>query len=59
MDEKTRCLVGAHLLGTYASEIIWGAAALIEQKVPVEEIKKIVFPHPSVSEIIRETTFQL
>lgn len=59
MDEKTRCLVGAHLLGTYASEIIWGAAALIEQKVPVEEIKKIVFPHPSVSEIIRETIFQL
>lgn len=59
MDEKTGCLAGAHLLGPYVSEMIWGIAALMDQKVPIEEIKKSVFPHPSVSEIIRETIFKL
>ena len=32
--------------------------ALMEQKVTIEEMKKIVFPHPSVSEIIREAIFK-
>lgn len=59
MDQETGCLVGAHLLGTYASEIIWGIAVLMDQKVSVKEMKKSVFPHPSVSEIIRETLFKL
>ena len=59
MDQETGCLVGAHLLGPYVSEMIWGIAALIDQKVSVEELKKSVFPHPSVSEIIRETIFKL
>ncbi|MDD3185718.1 MAG: dihydrolipoyl dehydrogenase [Anaerostipes sp.] len=59
LDTKTNCLAGAHLLGTYASELIWGLAALIGQKVTVDEIKKIVFPHPSVSEIVKETIFKL
>ena len=52
-------LLGVHLLGTYASEIIWGAVAFVEQKTSVEEIKKTVFPHPTVAEIIREALFQL
>ena len=52
-------LLGVHLLGTYASEIIWGAVPLVEQQLPVEEIKRNVFPHPTVAEIIREALFQL
>lgn len=58
LDQETNCLIGAHMIGGNASEIIWGMAAVMEQQVSVEEIKKIVFPHPSVSEIIRETTFK-
>lgn len=58
MDQDTGCLAGAHILGSYASEMIWGIGALMEQKVTIEEMKKIVFPHPSVSEIIREAIFK-
>lgn len=56
-DKKTRVLLGVHMLGSYSSEIIYGAAAMIEMQLRVEDIKEIVFPHPTVSEIIRETIF--
>ena len=50
-------LIGAHLIGSYASEIIYGAAMMIESRWPVSDLKEIVFPHPTVSEIIREALF--
>lgn len=59
VDNKWNTLVGVHMICNYASEIIWGADALIEKKMTIDQIKKIVFPHPTVSEIIREAIFQL
>ena len=50
--DKERRIVGVHMIANYASEIIYGAGMLIGTKA--EDIEKIVFPHPSVSEIIRE-----
>jgi dihydrolipoamide dehydrogenase len=58
IDKKTRKMIGCHLVGTYASEIITTASAIIENGSTVSEIKKIIFPHPSVSEIIREAIFK-
>lgn len=58
-DKKYGRLVGLHMIGNYASEIIYGAAAMIEMEMRIEDIKEIVFPHPTVSEIIREGIFQL
>ena len=52
-------LLGAHLLGPYASEMIWGIGALIEKGAGADEIKKMIFPHPTVSEIIKETIMLL
>ena len=51
-------LLGAHLLGSYASEIIYGAGMMIEGRQPVKSLQKLIFPHPTVSEIIRETLFE-
>jgi dihydrolipoamide dehydrogenase len=48
-----------HLIGSYASEMIYGAAMMIETEMRPEDIKEIVFPHPTVSEIIREALFAL
>lgn len=59
MDNATRRLIGVHMIGSYASEIIYGAALMIETEMKVEDIKELVFPHPTVSEIIRETLFEL
>ncbi len=58
IDKKYRKLIGVHMIGNYASEIIWGAGALIEAEMRVKDIKEIVFPHPTVSEIIREGIFE-
>lgn len=51
----TRALLGVHLIGGACSETIFGAATMIETEMRLEEIEEIIFPHPTVSEIIRET----
>lgn len=47
-------LIGAHLLGNPASELIVIAGIAIEKGMKAEEIKSFVFPHPTVGEIIKE-----
>ncbi len=58
IDRENRTILGVHLIGTYSGEIIWGAAAMIEAHMPVADAKKIIFPHPTVSEIIREVLWE-
>jgi len=59
VDKKYRHLIGAHMIGNYASEIIFGAGIMIETEMRVEDIKEIIFPHPTVCEILREGIFQI
>jgi len=59
IDKKHHNIIGVHMIGNYASEIIYGAALMIETEMRVNDIKELVFPHPTVSEIIREAIFQL
>jgi len=58
-DKKTGRIIGIHMIGNYSSEIIYGAALMIEAEMRIKDIKQLVFPHPTVSEIIREAIFQL
>jgi dihydrolipoamide dehydrogenase len=58
IDKKYRRLIGAHMIGSYASEIIFGAGIMIETEMRVEDIKELVFPHPTVCEILREGIFE-
>ncbi|MDR0427379.1 MAG: dihydrolipoyl dehydrogenase [Dysgonamonadaceae bacterium] len=48
-------ILGVHILGNPASEIITIAGIAIEKKMKADELKAIVFPHPTVGEIIKET----
>ena len=50
-------LIGVHMLGNPASEIISTASTLISREISLEQARKIVFPHPSVAEILREGLF--
>lgn len=59
VHKKYHKLIGVHMIGSYASEIIYGAGLMIETEMRVQDIKELVFPHPTVSEIIREGIFQL
>lgn len=47
-------VLGAHVLGNPASEIIVAAGMAIELKLKAADWKKIVFPHPTVGEIFKE-----
>jgi dihydrolipoamide dehydrogenase len=58
-DADTDVLLGVHMFGGICSEIIWGVAAMIESELRVTDIQEIVFPHPTVGEVIRSTMFQL
>lgn len=49
-----RTLLGVHVLGNPASEIITLAGMAIEWNMKAEEWKKIIFPHPTVGEIFKE-----
>jgi len=52
-------VLGVHMLGNPSSEMIHSACIAIEQGMTVEQLKEVVFPHPTVSEIIKETVFTL
>ena len=58
VDKKRRTVLGVHLIGTYTGEMIWGAAEMIEMQMRVTDARQIIFPHPTVSEIIRETLWE-
>ncbi len=56
-DAATDRVLGVHMLGNPCSEIIHGACIAISQKMTVDQLRKVVFPHPTVAEIIKETSF--
>ncbi|MEA4950831.1 MAG: dihydrolipoyl dehydrogenase [Petrimonas sp.] len=51
-------VIGVHMLGNPSSEMIYGACLAIEQEMTLEEMKEVVFPHPTVSEIFKEVIFE-
>lgn len=59
IGKKYHEVLGVHMLGNPCSEIIHSACIAIETEMTVEQLKEVVFPHPTVSEIIKETAFSL
>ena len=57
VDAKTQTVLGVHMLGNPCSEIIQSACIAIGKKITVGQLKEVVFPHPTVSEILKETLF--
>ncbi len=55
LEGEDNTILGVHILGNPASELIVIAGMAIEKGMKAEELKRIVFPHPTVSEIIKET----
>lgn len=57
IDKNRRNVIGVSAIGNYSSEFIYGASFMIEMEMTVEDVKEIVFPHPTVCEAIREALF--
>ena len=57
-DADTDVVLGVHMFGGICSEIIWGVAAMIEAELRVKDVQEIVFPHPTVGEVVRDAMFE-
>jgi len=57
VGEKYGEILGVHMLGNPSSEMIYGACMAIEAEMTLKEMQEVVFPHPTVSEIFKETIF--
>lgn len=53
-DEKTDEILGVHIIGAGASDLIAEAVVAMEFKASSEDIARICHPHPSLSETLRE-----
>ncbi len=54
---KYKEVLGVHMLGNTSSELMYGASMAIEMEMTLKEMQEVIFPHPTISEIIRETVF--
>ncbi|MFW6223058.1 MAG: dihydrolipoyl dehydrogenase family protein, partial [Bacteroidota bacterium] len=48
-------ILGVHMIGNPSSEFIYGAAMAIEMEMRIQDLSDVIFPHPTVSEIFKET----
>lgn len=55
-DDK---VLGVHILGNSSSEFICAACMAITNKLTIDELRRTVFPHPTVCEILKEGLFEI
>jgi len=55
LERADGTLLGVHIAGNPASELIVIAGIAIERGIKAEELKAMIFPHPTVGEIINHT----
>lgn len=59
LADKEGYVIGVHLVGNPSGEFICAACMAITHRITIEELKRTVFPHPTVSEILKEGLFEL
>jgi len=58
-DEKTDRILGMHIIGLQASELIQQAVIAMEFGSSVEDLQLMVFGHPSLSESVHEAALDV
>lgn len=53
-DAKTDQILGVHIFGAYASELIGEAVVAMEFKASSEDLARTIHAHPSLSEVVHE-----
>ena len=54
VDAKKHSVLGVHMIGNPCSEFIAAASFAVRNGYTAEEMQQVVFPHPTVSEILHE-----
>lgn len=55
VSEEYGQILGVHMIGGCCGEFVASAAAMVEMELRVRDVRDIVFPHPTVSECLKET----
>ena len=55
-DETTGELLGAHMIGAEVTELIQGFGIVRTMEGTEEDLMHTIFPHPTLSEMMHETT---
>ncbi len=55
VGEEYNQVLAVHMIGGACGEFIASAAAMVELELCVDDVREIVFPHPTVSEALKET----
>lgn len=58
-DKKTDRLLGVHIVGPHATEVIHTAALAVRQGLTVTELGSLIFAHPVISESLMEACHSL
>lgn len=54
-NKETGKLLGIHIIGGYATELIASAFTAMNMDASIEDFYHMIFPHPTLSEIIKES----
>lgn len=54
IDSRTQTIVGVHCIGNPCSEFIAAASCAVRNGYTLSDFQQVVFPHPTVSEILHE-----
>ncbi len=52
-------ILGIHFVDAYAGEQVWGAQRLVAAGAKVADIAGMIFPHPTVVELLRDAALQI
>ena len=59
LSKKSKKLLGIHILGAHASELIGEATVAIQQKMTAEQLGDVCHAHPTLSEAIKEAALMV
>jgi dihydrolipoamide dehydrogenase len=54
IDRKNQTVLGVHMIGNPCSEFVAAASFAVRMGYTVSEMEQVIFPHPTVSEILHE-----
>ena len=54
VDSKKQTVLGVHMIGNPCSEFVAAASFAVRNGYTIQELEQVVFPHPTVSEILHE-----
>ena len=57
--QKSKKIIGMHIIGPQATELIAQGSILINTEADIEDVKKVIFAHPTLSECVMEAVEDL